>query len=72
MATPDVKPDVKKQREELEQIYNPPPPMRLIYKVLIFGTLGAFLGVVIVRYIAPNKVPKIIFNNQQNYERTYP
>ncbi len=61
--------DVKEQREELERIYNPPPPMKLLYKILVFGTLGSFLAVVTVRCIHPEKVPQIIFNNQQNNER---
>jgi hypothetical protein len=62
-------PDVKQQREELERIYNPPPPMALIYKILVFGTIGAFFGVVIVRHIHPEKVPQITFPQQQNNER---
>jgi len=69
MAIPDVKEEVKQQREELERIYNPPPPMKLIYKILVFGTIGAFLGVVIVRQIYPEKVPQIIFTKQQSNER---
>jgi hypothetical protein len=61
--------DIKEQQEELERIYNPPPPMKLIYKVLVLGTFGTFLSVITLRYISPEKVPQIIFN-QQNNERT--
>lgn len=56
--------DIDEKRFELERLYNQHPPMRLLYQILIGGTIGTFLAVMIVRYIAPEKVPQITYPQQ--------
>lgn len=54
----------EQEREELERIYNPPPPLQLIYKIFIFGTIGTFLAVLTVRVISPSRLPLLKFPEQ--------
>lgn len=57
--------NIEQTRQELERIYTSLPPMRLIYQILIGGTIGTFLAVLTVRAIAPNKLPQLTFTQQQ-------
>ena len=61
--------EIDEKRDELEKLYSPPPPMQLIYKVLIGGTIGSFLAIIAARSIFPEKIPQIQVTYHQNYER---
>ena len=56
----------EKKRGELEEIYNRTPPMGLIYRIVICGTIGAFLATITVRCVTPNKVPNLVFSSDKN------
>ncbi len=64
--------DIEETRQELERIYSSLPPMRLIYQILIGGTIGTFLAVLTVRVISPNRLPQLTFqstiNKGQNHD----
>jgi hypothetical protein len=60
--------DVKEEREKLERLLDPPVPMKLLYKIFIVGTIGTFLAIITVGHIHPEKVPQIIFTQQQTNE----
>ncbi len=56
------------QKEVLENLYNPPVPLTLIYRILVFGTMGVFFATLTVRVVSPNKLPQLIFQQQTNSE----
>ena len=65
-----MKTEIDEKRVELERLYSPHPPMQLIYKILIGGTIGSFLAIITARCILPEKIPQIqIIYPQQNYEQ---
>ncbi len=69
MEKPSTKPTT--EREQLERLYNPPPPNKLILKILVCGTIGTFLAVLSIRAIAPNKLPQLVFPSQhENFSPT--